>query len=133
MWQKTVFLSCFFPLHFSHYSELTEKGVLQRLSTEIDGHQDKVPGTQHYVTPDGVSSLVKHYINKAGKWMREYTSAFANSCYNVTGFWLKECDCHLIIIVFISLQVTVSPFLDNKLAWLEQHSHIKGVLFINIS
>lgn len=51
--------------HASHYNELTEKGVLQRLSLDIEGHQDKVPGTKHYVTPDGVSTLVKHYLNKA--------------------------------------------------------------------
>lgn len=51
--------------HASHYMELLEKCVLQKLSGEIEGQQDKVPQTIHYVTPDGVSSLVKHYISKA--------------------------------------------------------------------
>ncbi|XP_045214188.2 renalase-like isoform X2 [Mercenaria mercenaria] len=51
--------------HAKYYAELTEKGVLQRLDCEIEGHQDKVPGTKHFVTPDGVSSLVKYYVNKA--------------------------------------------------------------------
>jgi hypothetical protein len=51
---------------FSYYTELTEKGVLRELGTNIEGHQDKVPGTKHFVTPDGVSAIVKYYVNKAG-------------------------------------------------------------------
>lgn len=56
-----------FLLHFRQYQELTEAGVLQEIQvTKLEGHQDKEKGMKHYVTPNGVSSLVKHFIQKAG-------------------------------------------------------------------
>ncbi|KAH3867903.1 hypothetical protein DPMN_031040 [Dreissena polymorpha] len=38
----------------------------------IEGHSDKQPDTKHYVVPEGISALVKHFVNKAGKNFYDY-------------------------------------------------------------
>ena len=53
-------------IYFREYKDLVDANVLQELTGTIQGHQDKIKGTKHYVTPAGCSSLVKHYLNKAG-------------------------------------------------------------------
>lgn len=51
----------------SLYSELIEQGLLSRLSGKIEGPNNfDEPGAQHFVTPQGVSSLVKYFIKKSG-------------------------------------------------------------------
>lgn len=51
--------------HHSWYSELLSAGLLQPLSARIEGlrHSD---GSQNYVTPLGMCSLVKHYLAESG-------------------------------------------------------------------
>ena len=63
---KTSVITVHMYFYYRDYKELVEAGVLHELTGTIHGHQDKVKGTKHYVTPTGCSSLVKHYINKAG-------------------------------------------------------------------
>ncbi|KAL4240187.1 hypothetical protein ACF0H5_000981 [Mactra antiquata] len=59
--------------HSSYYEELTKAQVLVKLKEDIVGHQDKEPGTTHYVTPEGCSSLVKYFVNKSEPTIgREY-------------------------------------------------------------
>ncbi|XP_068455372.1 renalase isoform X2 [Clinocottus analis] len=55
----------FFKSHFRFYSELVSAGVLQPLDSLVEGlkHRD---GEQHYVTPRGMSSLVKHFLSQSG-------------------------------------------------------------------
>lgn len=58
----------------SWYSELLSAGLLQPLSALIEGlrHAD---GSQNYVTPLGMSSVVKHYLSESGTgpltWLEE--------------------------------------------------------------
>lgn len=63
----------FLKVNCRFYKELTEADILKEISVEsIEGHQDKEPGTKHYVTPDGVSSLVKHFIKAAGTLLIQF-------------------------------------------------------------
>ncbi|XP_035468131.2 renalase [Scophthalmus maximus] len=51
--------------HHSFYSELLSSGVLQPLLGQVEGlrHRD---GSSDYVTPLGMSSVVKHFLSESG-------------------------------------------------------------------
>lgn len=52
--------------HSGIYSELIQAGLLMAIDVaSIEGHSDKQPDTKHYVVPEGISALVKHFVNKA--------------------------------------------------------------------
>ncbi|GFO23336.1 renalase-like [Plakobranchus ocellatus] len=51
----------------SLYDELLQQGVLSPMRGKVEGPNSfDEPGAQHFVTPSGVSSLVKYFINKSG-------------------------------------------------------------------
>ncbi|XP_071540579.1 renalase-like isoform X3 [Panulirus ornatus] len=52
-------------LHSSYYEELINAGVLIPLSSKVLGMRTSDEGTKHYVTPNGISSIVKHFIKEA--------------------------------------------------------------------
>ncbi|XP_063968829.1 renalase-like isoform X1 [Lytechinus pictus] len=54
--------------HSRYYKDLTEAGLIQPLSGKIEGIKEKYvnPETKNYVTPKGISSIVKHFIQKSG-------------------------------------------------------------------
>lgn len=51
--------------HHSFYSELLSAGVLQPISCQIEGLRHK-DGSQDYMTPLGMGSLVKHFLSESG-------------------------------------------------------------------
>eukprot|EP00095_Tigriopus_kingsejongensis_P010837 maker-scaffold332_size203095-snap-gene-1.19 protein:Tk10837 transcript:maker-scaffold332_size203095-snap-gene-1.19-mRNA-1 annotation:"hypothetical protein DAPPUDRAFT_327763" len=51
--------------HKSFHEELVSAGLLKPLTADIAGHRSKDSGMTNYVTPKGVSSLVKHYFTKS--------------------------------------------------------------------
>ncbi|XP_013878767.1 renalase [Austrofundulus limnaeus] len=51
--------------HHSFYSELLSAGVLQLLDCQVEGLKQK-PGDKNYVTPRGMSSVVKHFLSESG-------------------------------------------------------------------
>jgi len=53
--------------HQDVYAELLASGVLLPLDTQdIPGFRKGEEGTKHYYTPDGMSSLVKHFFKRSG-------------------------------------------------------------------
>ncbi|XP_068247553.1 renalase-like isoform X2 [Palaemon carinicauda] len=52
-------------LHSMYYEELIGAGILAPLTCSIEGMKDSAEGTNHYVTPKGISSVVKHFMNSA--------------------------------------------------------------------
>ncbi|XP_026993483.1 renalase isoform X2 [Tachysurus fulvidraco] len=53
-------------IHKSFYQELLTHGVLKPLEATVVGMMAMEEGTEHYVTPSGMSSIVKHYLKEAG-------------------------------------------------------------------
>lgn len=53
--------------HERYYSELLSVGLTQELSGGIEGIKSSryPPNTKHYVTPQGISSIVKHFLKKS--------------------------------------------------------------------
>lgn len=51
--------------HHSLYSELLSVGILQPLDSQIEGLKHK-DGDKNYVTPRGMSSVVKHFLSESG-------------------------------------------------------------------
>ncbi|OCT71385.1 renalase, FAD-dependent amine oxidase L homeolog isoform X1 [Xenopus laevis] len=51
--------------HKTFYNELTAQGICQPLSTTVDGMAMK-DGSYNLVTPNGVSSIVKHFLSQSG-------------------------------------------------------------------
>lgn len=49
----------------SWYSELLSVGILQPLNSLIEGQRNS-DGSQNYVTPLGMSSVVKHFLSESG-------------------------------------------------------------------
>ncbi|KAM3860008.1 renalase [Diretmus argenteus] len=51
--------------HHSFYEELLSVGVLKPLEAPVEGlkHQD---GSRHYMTPLGISSVIRHYATQSG-------------------------------------------------------------------
>ncbi|XP_015276109.1 PREDICTED: renalase-like [Gekko japonicus] len=50
--------------HQSFYEELLNHGVLKPLTATIEGMAIK-EGVENFVTPQGISSIVKHYLNES--------------------------------------------------------------------
>ncbi|KAL8187078.1 UNVERIFIED_CONTAM: hypothetical protein K2H54_032431 [Gekko kuhli] len=50
--------------HQSFYEELLSHGVLKPLTATIEGMAIK-EGVENFVTPQGISSIVKHYLNES--------------------------------------------------------------------
>jgi len=64
------YISCtpqYTTCHKMFYDELLEAGILEPLKETIANAKEYEPGTQHYVVPDGMSSLVKYFFNKSGQ------------------------------------------------------------------
>lgn len=51
---------------FRLYEELLSAGVLEPLQQSIINCHEYEAGTKHFVAPNGVSSIVKYFINKSG-------------------------------------------------------------------
>ncbi|XP_054839201.1 renalase isoform X1 [Eublepharis macularius] len=51
--------------HQSFYEDLLSHGVLKPLTATIEGMTIK-EGVENFVTPQGISSIVKHYLNESG-------------------------------------------------------------------
>lgn len=53
--------------HGRYYKELSEAGLITSLAGEIEGIKGKYfnPETKNYVTPKGISSIVKHFLQKS--------------------------------------------------------------------
>lgn len=70
-------------IHSSFYEELLAQDILKPLVAPVEGMMLKDDGIVNYVTPSGVSSIVKHYLNK---------SAGAEVLYNrqVTHIYRKD-------------------------------------------
>ena len=47
------------------YKELQENRILTELSEPLEGDRSE-EGTKHFVTPNGINSLVKFYLQKSG-------------------------------------------------------------------
>ena len=65
--------------HRKQYSELKSLGLLSPLTSNIQGMKEDQEPTEHFVTPRGVSSIVKHFFSKAG-----VTVGFQNHVTEVT-------------------------------------------------
>ncbi|KAM6442647.1 renalase isoform 3-T3 [Liasis olivaceus] len=68
--------------HQSFYEDLLAHGVLKPLTAPIEGMMVK-EGAENFVTPQGISSIVKHYLNKAAD-----ADVFYN--HHVTQICLKD-------------------------------------------
>ncbi|XP_062833552.1 renalase isoform X2 [Anolis carolinensis] len=53
------------PKHRSFYEDLLTHGILKPLTALVEGMVMK-KGTENFVTPQGISSIVKHYLKKSG-------------------------------------------------------------------
>jgi len=63
------YISCtpqYTTCHKTYYDELLQAGILEPLKQTIANAKEYESGTQHYVVPDGMSSLVKYFMNKSG-------------------------------------------------------------------
>lgn len=52
-------------LHEPFYEELVGAGILSPLTCKFEGMKNTAEDTKHFVTPQGISSLVKHFLKKA--------------------------------------------------------------------
>ena len=50
----------------SFYEELLAHGVLKPLESSVEGMVTKEEGHKNYVTPEGVSSIVKYFLKQSG-------------------------------------------------------------------
>ncbi|XP_058262596.1 renalase [Hemibagrus wyckioides] len=53
-------------IHKSFYQELLTHGIFEPLEATVEGMMTMEEGTVHYVTPSGMSSIVKHYLKESG-------------------------------------------------------------------
>uniref|UniRef100_A0A3P8XE99 Amine oxidase domain-containing protein n=1 Tax=Esox lucius TaxID=8010 RepID=A0A3P8XE99_ESOLU len=53
-------------IHHNFYEELLASGVLKPLVSLVEGEVVKVGGQKNYITPTGVSSIVKHFLKQSG-------------------------------------------------------------------
>lgn len=52
-------------IYFSFYDELLAHGILKPLTSPIEGMVMK-EGDYNFVAPQGVSSIIKHYLKESG-------------------------------------------------------------------
>ncbi|CAB1311899.1 unnamed protein product [Coregonus sp. 'balchen'] len=53
-------------MHHNFYEELLAHGVLKPLVSSVEGEVMKEGGQKNYVSPTGVSSIVKHFLKQSG-------------------------------------------------------------------
>lgn len=53
-------------IHHSFYEELLAHDVLRPLTSTVEGMVSREEGLKNYVTPTGVSSIVKHFLKESG-------------------------------------------------------------------
>lgn len=56
-----------FSCIFSFYEELLAQDILKPLVAPVEDMMSKEEGILNYVTPHGVSSIVKHYLKESGR------------------------------------------------------------------
>lgn len=56
----------FITVCFSFYEELLAHGVLKPLVSSVEGEVMKDGGHKNYVSPTGVSAIVKHFLKQSG-------------------------------------------------------------------
>ena len=56
----------FSPGRVRFYSELQSAGVVAPLSATVQGLRPSAPGTKHLVATEGTSSIVRHFLSRAG-------------------------------------------------------------------
>ena len=56
----------------SFYEELLAHGVLKPLESSVEGMVTREEGLKNYVTPEGVSSIVKHFLKQSGNPLRTH-------------------------------------------------------------
>ncbi|XP_018021157.1 renalase isoform X2 [Hyalella azteca] len=54
----------YYAAHKSYYSDLVARGVLQPMTCRITDDRHP-PDTRHFVAPNGMSSVVQHFVDKA--------------------------------------------------------------------
>lgn len=54
------------PYPSSFYQELLTRGIFKPLEATVEGMNAMEEGTVNYVTPDGMSSVVKHFLKESG-------------------------------------------------------------------
>jgi len=74
-------------------SELEGAGVLAEFKGYIEGAREDEAGTRHYVAPEGMSSVVKHFFNKSGASV--HFNRRVASLRRVEGGWVAETECGL--------------------------------------
>ncbi|KAI7797181.1 putative renalase, partial [Triplophysa rosa] len=80
-------------IHSSFYEELLAQDLLKPLVVPVEDMMYKEDGILNYVTPSGISSIVKHYLNKSVmgenqlKTLRavSYSSRYALGLFNKAG------------------------------------------------
>ncbi|XP_042238920.1 renalase-like isoform X2 [Homarus americanus] len=72
-------------LHNLYYEELINAEVLTPLNTKVAGMKRSEEGTKHYVTPRGISSIVKHFMKEANLTAR--FDHHVRSIYMDNGRW----------------------------------------------
>lgn len=60
-------------IYFSFYDELLGHGILKPLTAPIEGMVVK-EGDLNFVAPEGISSVVKHYLRESGGHNVPYSS-----------------------------------------------------------
>ncbi|MBN3285863.1 RNLS Renalase, partial [Polyodon spathula] len=68
--------------HQSFYEELLAHSILKPLTTPVEGMVIEEDGIRNFITPRGISSIVKHYLGESG------AEVFFN--YHVTNIYLKD-------------------------------------------
>ncbi|MGH0134185.1 UNVERIFIED_CONTAM: hypothetical protein FKN15_054538 [Acipenser sinensis] len=68
--------------HQSFYEELLAHSILKFLTAPVEGMVMKEDGSRNFITPRGISSIVKHYLRESG------AEVFFN--YHVTHIHLKD-------------------------------------------
>ncbi|XP_053495434.1 renalase isoform X2 [Ictalurus furcatus] len=53
-------------IHKSFYQELLNHGIFKPLEARVEGMMAIEEGTVNYITPSGMSSVVKHYLKESG-------------------------------------------------------------------
>ena len=64
---------------FRYYKELEDCGLIKPMTCEVENDKNRPDGTSHYITPSGMSSLVKHYLSTSGLYRHTLHSSLFSS------------------------------------------------------